>query len=100
MNTLKYEYEKAANAFGVEDRNKILPMVVLAPIAVPMAAFWGIADFLTCTLPDFIFGIKDPPPPKDGEFCPVAAQILAECEQERLMAVAEIKQNIFGHLNQ
>lgn len=72
MKTLKYELNKASKAFGIESDRTGSQTFFLSFIAIPMAIFWRIIDFLVIDLPDTALGASGhkrlnlppvPPPP-------------------------------------
>ena len=99
MQNLKWEYSKALTAFVGEDQEwKWRHVVLLAPIAVPMAIMGALIDFFMGTLPDLIFGIDHGPPQPEltpEEIAVRKKRYADRLEDERKARVEEIRRQIF-----
>lgn len=99
MNNIKYQYNKTANDFSARENGRTAAAIFLAPIFLPLAIFWMVVDFLTCTIPDVALGTEHPPVYEGEGVSPYVQELGRQIDAARDARVEQIRREMFGNIS-
>ena len=95
MNEIQFESNRVCEIFGIEGQPTAMQRILLAPISVPMGAFWRIIDFVLCDIPDILLGVKKIPSKTPEEWAAFNQNLWDAHYEAKHQRIQEIKSDLW-----